>query len=121
MESLDNKDIKDMSNEELKRAKEIFKSEWSEGFYDEWIFVYNPKLKLLLITYAHGDFEGIYERLVSDEGKEIFTTNAEKIARNVKKNEVAFAVRAIVSKDDDYYFVNIDWSNKKDVKSFIHS
>ena len=102
---------------ELEKVKE-FKSEWWEGNYGEWIFVYNPNLKLLLITYAHGDFENIYERLVSGKDEETFTTKAEKIARNVEKNEVAFAVKTIVNKDDDYYFVNIDWSDKKGLKSF---
>lgn len=106
-----------MQNEELEKVKE-FKSEWWEGNYGEWIFVYNPNLKLLLITYAHGDFENIYERLVSDKDEETFTTKAEKIARNVEKNEVAFAVKTIVNKDDDYYVVNIDWSDKKGLKSF---
>ena len=112
-----------MSNAQVDNESIIsdFKSEWLEGVYDEWIFVYNPNLKLLLITYANSDFENIYERLVSDISEEKFTSKAEKIARNVEKSEVAFAVKTIVSKDDDYFFVNIDWSDKKDVESFIYS
>ena len=98
-----------------------FRNEWWEGTYDEWIFVYNPNMKLLLITYAHSDFENIYERLVSEKDEKVFTSKAEKVARNVENNEVIFAVKTIVSKDDDYFFVNIDWSDKKDVESFIYS
>ena len=98
-----------------------FRNEWWEGTYDEWIFVYNPNMKLLLITYAHSDFENIYERLVSEKDEKAFTSKAEKVARNVENNEVIFAVKTIVSKDDDYFFVNIDWSDKKDVESFIYS
>ena len=98
-----------------------FRNEWWEGTYDEWIFVYNPNMKLLLITYAHSDFENIYERLVSEKDEKAFTSKAEKVARNVENNEVIFAVMTIVSKDDDYFFVNIDWSDKKDVESFIYS
>ena len=98
-----------------------FRNEWWEGTYDEWIFVYNPNMKLLLITYAHSDFENIYERLVSEKDEKAFTSKAEKVARNVENNEVVFAVKTIVSKDDDYFFVNIDWSDKKDVESFIYS
>ena len=98
-----------------------FRDEWWEGTYDEWIFVYNPNMKLLLITYAHSDFENIYERLVSEKDEKAFTSKAEKVARNVENNEVVFAVKTIVSKDDDYFFVNIDWSDKKDVESFIYS
>ena len=96
-----------------------FKDEWVEGVYDEWIYAYNPGLKLLFITYAHGDFENIIPRLVKEEG-DIVLTKAEKIARNVESDEVEDAVVKIVSKDDDYLFVKIDWSNKKDVESFLN-
>ena len=98
-----------------------FKEEWVEGYYDEWIFVYHPNLKLLLITYAHSDYENIYERLVKEEDGKTFTTKAEKTAYNVEKSELLDAVVSIISKDDDYLFVKIDWSNKEDVDNFINS
>ncbi len=97
-----------------------FKGEWIEGIYDEWIYVYNPNLKLLFIDYAHGDYNRIYNRLVQDKG-DTFSTKAEKIAYNVESNEFRDAVAMIVSKDDDYMFVRIDWSNKEDVDEFLNS
>ena len=110
-----------MSNAQVENNKSDFRNEWWEGHFDEWIFVYNPNLKLLLITYANSYFRNIYERLVSEKDEDTFTSKAEKIARNVEENEVTFAVMTIVRKDDDYYFVDIDWSDKRGVKSFIHS
>ena len=95
-----------------------FRSEWVEGYYDEWIYVYNPKLKLLLITYANGDFDNIYDRLVHDKG-ETFTTKAEKQACNVEEDEVSDAVSLITLKDSSYDTVRIDWSNKDDVALFL--
>lgn len=95
-----------------------FKDEWDEGSCGEWIYAYNPRLKLLLITYAHGDFENIFHRLVHDEGS-IFTTEAEKIATNVESDEVDDAVVLITSKDWAYGAVSIDWSNKEDVALFL--
>ena len=95
-----------------------FKDEWEEGSFGDWIYAYNPHLKLLFITYAHGDFENIIHRLVKEEG-EIVLTKAEKIARNVESDEVEDAVAKIVSKDDDYMTVRIDWSNKENVASFL--
>jgi len=97
-----------------------FKDEWEEGFYDEWIYAYNPNLKLLLIDYANSDYENIYNRLVKDKG-ETFSTKAEKIATNVEIDEVKDAVALITSKDWCYGMVKIDWSDKEDVDRFINS
>ena len=95
-----------------------FKDEWEEGSFGDWIYAYNPKLKLLFITYADDDFENIFNRLVQDEG-EAFSTSAEKIATNVESDEVEDAIGLIVSKDWAYSNVSIDWSNKEDVSFFI--
>ena len=100
--------------------KNNYKNNWIEGCYDEWIYVYNTKLKLLLITYANGDYTNIYNRIVIDENEDEVTSKAEKIAKNVELDEVIDAVAQIVFKDDCYMFVNIDWSNKQDVLDFIY-
>lgn len=87
-----------------------FKDEWDEGSCGEWIYGYNRRLELLLMTHAHDDFENIFNRLVHDEGS-IFTTEAEKIVYCVESDEVEDAVMLIASKDHIYTSI-IDWSNK---------
>ncbi len=95
-----------------------FKDEWEVGAFGEWIYAYNPDLKILFITYANGDYGNIFNRLVKDNG-ETFSTKAEKIATNVEIDEVEDAVALIVSKDWEYGAVSIDWSNKEDVALFL--
>lgn len=90
---------------------------WLYGDFHEWIFAYHPLEKLLFVNYANGNFDNIVERLVEDKGDTI-STKAEKIAYNVEFSELDDAVLTLISKDDDYMFVRIDWSNKEDVKQF---
>ena len=93
-----------------REEKEVF-VEWYEGYYGEWIFVYNAFLKLLLMGYSDGDYTNIRERL---------DTSAEKVARNIEYDEIRDAVVALVEKDAEYGMVDIDWSNKDLVDSFIN-
>lgn len=97
-----------------------YRSEWVEGYYDEWIYVYNSKLKLLLVTYANGDYDNIYNRLVCDKG-ETFTTRAEKTVYNVEEEEVNDAISLVSLKDWSYDTVKIDWSDKEAVEEFLDS
>lgn len=90
---------------------------WLYGTFGEWIFAYHPLEKLLFANYANGNFDHIVERLVEDKGDR-FSTKAEKVAYNVEFSELGEAVRTLISKDDDYMFVRIDWSNKESVKQF---
>ncbi len=98
-----------------------YKEKWVEGYFDEWIFVYSPSMKLLLIEYANGEYDNIYNRIVQNENDEKFTSKAPKKVRNVATSEMLTAVAEVVAKDDDYMFVDLDWSNKKDVYEFINS
>lgn len=125
-ESVDCTEKSAMSNAQINNINKnnmnkIFRNDWHEGCYDEWIYVYNTKLKLLLITYANSDYTNIYNRIILDENEDGFTSKAEKIARNVELDEVIDAVAQIVFKDDSYMSVNIDWSNKQDVLDFNYS
>lgn len=97
-----------------------FKDEWEEGFCGEWIYVYNPNLKLLLVDYANGDLENIYNRLVIDKG-ETFSTKAEKVVYNIEEDEVNEALGLLMLKDGSYSTVKIDWSDKEAVDEFLNS
>lgn len=90
--------------------------EWHEGSFDEWIFAWSKDEKVLLVTYANGDFDNIVGRLVEDKG-ETYSTKAEKIAYNVNFNEIENAVRLLAEADSMYDTIRIDFSNKKDVFS----
>lgn len=96
-----------------------FKDEWDEGSCGEWIYGYNRRLELLLMTHAHDDFENIFNRLVHDEGS-IFTTEAEMIVSSVESDEVENAVMQIASKDRIYTSV-LDWSNKENVAHHLNN
>ena len=96
-----------------------FKDEWDEGSCGEWIYGYNRRLKLLLMTHAHDDFENIFNRLVQDKGS-IFTTEAEMIVSSVESDEVENAVMQIASKDRIYTSV-LDWSNKENVAHHLNN
>lgn len=89
---------------------------WFEGSFDEWIFAWSKDEKVLLVTYANGDFDNIIGRLVEDKG-ETYSTKAEKIAYNVNFNEIENAVRLLAEADSMYDTIRLDFSNKKDVFS----
>ena len=92
--------------------------EWLEGSLDEWIFVWSKDEKVLLLTYADGDFNNITRRLVKDNG-ETYSTKAEKIAFNVGVDEIEDAVGLLIYADSIYDFIRIDYSNRKDVRRLI--
>ena len=97
-----------------------FKDEWVEGVYGEWMYVYNPNLKLLFVTFANGDYENIYNRLVVDKG-ETFSTKADKVVSNIEEDEVNDALGLLILKDSSYGTVKIDWSDKEAVEEFLDS
>lgn len=97
-----------------------FKDEWVEGVYGEWMYVYNPNLKLLFVTFANGDYENIYNRLVVDKG-ETFSTKADKVVSNIEEDEVNDALGLLILKDSSYGTVKIDWSDKEVVEEFLDS
>jgi hypothetical protein len=97
-----------------------FKDEWVEGVYGEWMYVYNPNLKLLFVTFANGDYENIYNRLVVDKG-ETFSTKADKVVSNIEEEEVDDALGLLILRDGSYSTVKIDWSDKEAVEEFLDS
>ena len=97
-----------------------FKDEWVEGVYGEWMYVYNPNLKLLFVTFANGDYENIYNRLVVDKG-ETFSTKADKVVSNIEEDEVHDALGLLILRDGSYSTVKIDWSDKEAVEEFLDS
>ena len=113
--TMSNVQVNNNSNESAE-----FKDEWVEGYCDEWIYVYNPNLKLLFVTFAYGDFENIYDRLVTDKG-ETFNTKAEKVVSNIEEDEVNDALGLLILRDSTYSTVQIDWSDKEAVDEFLNS
>lgn len=113
--TMSNVQVNNNSNESTE-----FKDEWVEGYYDEWIYVYNPNLKLLFVTFANGDYENIYDRLVTDKG-ETFGTKAEKVVSNIEEEEVNDALGLLILRDGTYNTVKIDWSDKEAVDEFLDS
>jgi len=97
-----------------------FKDEWVEGVYGEWMYVYNPNLKLLFVTFANGDYENIYNRLVVAKG-ETFSTKADKVVSNIEEDEVHDALGLLILRDGSYSTVKIDWSDKEAVEEFLDS
>ena len=97
-----------------------FKDEWVEGVYGEWMYVYNPNLKLLFVTFANGDYENIYNRLVVDKG-ETFSTKADKVVSNIEEDEVDDALGLLILRDGSSSTVKIDWSDKEAVEEFLDS
>lgn len=101
--------------------KNFDKTNWYEGICGEYIFVYNPIIKLLLIEYDGYDYTDILNRIILSVDDNDFKFRADKIVRNVEFEELEDAVAAVVFKDSSFGYVDIDWSNKKAVKSFIEA
>ena len=95
--------------------------EWIEGCYDEWIFIYHPERKLLLMTYGYGDDSYIYERIVIDDFGDDLLTTAEKRVTYIDEEDVEQAVINLATKDWAYGWVVLDWRNKEAIDTLINT